>query len=434
MFVSHNRKAISAAQVLVFALTAACTEKLESGAACPALCPEQNIVIRDTTIVFDSRTVIDTTIAGFPGIGLEQFVLLAQRSGGGASLDTRGVIRFDSLEHRFRPTSADTLRPITTVDSAVLKLRLGRVVRTAEVTIDAYDVGGVDDTTVAALLPFFADPAKLLGSRTFATTDSLRDSVNVQLSSAKVLAALTAPGIPRLRIGLRVRSSAPVEVSVGATNGGSPAAISYDPSPDTAIRAIANSPVSLTPVNEPAISSALADFTLLVATPPPPDRTLLAVGGLPGRRIYLRFDSLPPSIIDSSTVIRATLTVTQVPNVALGLQDSVTALPQIVVAGSAITDPAIAVRLLIAPLGLVRDTLHVSQADSGPRDLEVVTLLRNWRISNDSLLPRALALTLSGEGFVPSELRFYSSDPAVPVNLRPRLRISYIPRAEIGLP
>ncbi len=434
MFVWHNRKAFSAARVLVFALMAACTEKLESGAACPALCPEQNIVIRDTTIVFDSRTLVDTTIAGFPGIGLEQFVLLALRSGGGASLDTRGVIRFDSLENRFRPAAADTLRPITTLDSAFLKLKLGRVVRTAEVTIDAYDVGATDDTTTAALLPFFDDPAKLLGSRTFATTDSLRDSVNVQLSSAKVLAKLTASGTPRFRLGLRVRSSAPVEVSVGATNGGGVAMISYDPSPDTAVKAISNNPLSLTPVGEPAIASALADFTLLVATPPPPDRTTLAVGGLPGRRIYLRFDSLPAVIVDSSTVIRATLTLTQVPNPALGLRDTVAALPQIVVAGPTITDPALAVRLLVAPGLLVRDTVRVSQADSGSRELELVTLLRSWRISTASKLPRALALTLFGEGHVPSELRFYSSDPAVPANLRPRLRISYIPRAEIGLP
>lgn len=434
MFVLPDRKFFPVALALFAALATGCSEKLESGVACPALCPPQNLVIRDTTIELNARTLIDTTIAGFPGIGLEEFVVVSLRGLGADTLDTRGVIRFDSLETRFRPTAADTLRPITTIDSVYLRLTLARVVRSAAVTVEAVDVGATDDSSAAALAPYFEDPAKLLGSLTFALTDSLKDSVRIPLDRAKVLAKLQNPAAPRLRVGLRVRSAAPVELRVGTTNNASPAQLFYDPSPDTAVKAIPNNPLSLTPPREPAIAGALADYTLLVRVPPGPDGTRLAAGGLPGRRIYLRFDSLPRHIVDSSTVIRATLTLTQAPNRALGIPDTAIMRPYLVVAHVDVRDPAVAVRLLLDGSGTVRDTVVAIQADSGRRVFELVHLVRTWRLTNPDTLGRALALRILGEGTSPVELRFYSTDPAVPAALRPRLRITYMPPEEIGLP
>ena len=45
---------------------AACSEKLDAGASCPLLCPQQSISLRDTTI---DAIVVDTTIVGIPSIG-----------------------------------------------------------------------------------------------------------------------------------------------------------------------------------------------------------------------------------------------------------------------------------------------------------------------------------------------------------------------------
>lgn len=434
MFVLPDRKYLPLALALVAALATGCSEKLESGVACPALCPPQNLEIVDTVIELDARTLLDTTIAGFPGLGLEEFVLVTLRGSGSDTLETRGVLRFDSLETRWRPTLADTLRPITTIDSVYLRLALARVVRAAAVTIEAVDVGATDDTSAAALAPYFEDPAKLLGARTFAPTDSLKDSVRVPLDPAKVLAKLQNPAAPRLRVGLRVRSTAPVELRLGTTNNGAPAQIFYDPSPDTTVRPIPNNPLSLTPRGEADIAGALADYTLLVRVPPGPDATRLAAGGLPGRRIYLRFDSLPRRIVDSSTVVRATLTLTQAPNRTIGTPDSIVMRPYLVVANVSVRDPSVAVRLLLDAGGTIPDSVVATQADSGARTFELVRLVRTWRLTGRDTLSRALVLRVPREGSLPGELRFYSTDPAVPRALRPRLLISYIPREEIGLP
>ena len=44
----------------------ACGEDLESGAACPVLCPGQNLTVFDTTL---EAVSFDTTVMGIPGFG-----------------------------------------------------------------------------------------------------------------------------------------------------------------------------------------------------------------------------------------------------------------------------------------------------------------------------------------------------------------------------
>src|SRR5574338_368335 len=78
----------------------ACGEDLESGAACPVLCPGQNLTVFDTT--FDAVS-FDTTVSGIPGFGTEASMYLAAR---GDTLDVRGVVRFDSLPSTFQKASA----------------------------------------------------------------------------------------------------------------------------------------------------------------------------------------------------------------------------------------------------------------------------------------------------------------------------------------
>ena len=46
-------------------VVAACTENLEGGAACPALCPEQSEQFRDTTI---DAVALDSSVGGFPAL------------------------------------------------------------------------------------------------------------------------------------------------------------------------------------------------------------------------------------------------------------------------------------------------------------------------------------------------------------------------------
>jgi hypothetical protein len=63
-------------------LAAACSERIEGGAACPILCPQQNVTVLDT--VFDA-IALDTSITGYPAFGTEPTLVLAAR---GDTLDT----------------------------------------------------------------------------------------------------------------------------------------------------------------------------------------------------------------------------------------------------------------------------------------------------------------------------------------------------------
>ena len=93
---THQR---SRALILIGFLAAvsvvACTEKLESGAACPVLCPQQSVELKDTII---DAVAIDSTQPGYPPIGQETELLLAAR---GDTLDTRIIVRFDTLAKTF---------------------------------------------------------------------------------------------------------------------------------------------------------------------------------------------------------------------------------------------------------------------------------------------------------------------------------------------
>src|SRR6185436_52593 len=78
----------------VFALLVAginaCSDRLEAGASCPLLCPQEGVPLRDTVI----DIVSDTTVVGFPSFGLEDYLLVASR---GDTLETRAIIRYDTL-------------------------------------------------------------------------------------------------------------------------------------------------------------------------------------------------------------------------------------------------------------------------------------------------------------------------------------------------
>lgn len=401
---------------------AACSEDLAGGAACPSLCPGQNVSVLDTT--FDA-VALDTTILGVPSIGAEGQLWLATR---GDTVDARAVIRFDSLTSRFTKAGADSA--ITVIDSAYIMLQVNvtGTRRTAPVRIDVYDVDTTAaDTTTAALQPLFR-PDRLIGGTTFDTAQ-VKDSVKVFLNNARLLAKITAK--QRLRVGLRATSAAAVELTLGSLEGAQTPVLRYDPAPtDTSIDALTVLPLSNTPTNQPQLQSDLADYTVVFAAPPPPGSELLSVGGIPARRAYLRFD-VPSRIIDSSTVLRATLLLTQRPNRTIDPTDSILVVPQLVVAGEEVTDVTRASVLLSA---FALDSLRYAPGDSGVREIEIVAALRTWSLAGTSGLQqqRAVVLRSSREAFSPFEVLFFSRDAEASV--RPRLRVSYALSTSFGIP
>jgi hypothetical protein len=411
-------RAVGSAALLVS--FASCTENLDSSAVCNVLCPAVGGDIQNITL---DAVVLDTTVQALSGLGTEPALLLASR---GDTLDTRVVIRYDSLPSNFTPAS-DTARPITSVDSAYILFTLDTlsIKGPGPVTIEAYDVDTTaDDSVTAAVLALFR-PDRFISSQTF-TRAQLTDSLKYFISIDTLLAKIQNK--QRLRIGLRATGPVSSQLRLASTEGGLPPNLFFRATPDTATKPLFVVPLSSTPADESIAAAHLSDYTIIAKAPPAAAPSDLAAGGLPPRRIYVRFD-IPLNIVDSSIVVRATLLLNQIANPAIDPTDTVKLLPGLVLAGTAVHDPSKASQI---ETDIARDTVYITPGSSGLTQVELANAFAIWRTQSPDSTPRAIILRSVTEGNSPLEIRFSSSEAATA--LRPRLRISFTPRVPLGLP
>jgi hypothetical protein len=156
---------------------------------------------------------------------------------------------------------------------------------------------------------------------------------------------------------------------------------------------------------------------------------VIAVGGLPAQRAYIRL-TLPSRLVDSVTVVRAALVLTQAP--LRGRTDDTvrTAVQANISVARDLLDVGRAALLVQAMPGLVEQVR--APQDSGLVRFELAGTIPTWRQNPEDELPRVIVLRSSREGQFPSEFYFYSSE--APANLRPRIEISYVPRVDFSLP
>jgi hypothetical protein len=298
-------------------------------------------------------------------------------------------------------------------------------------TIEAYNVDTTGSDTVTAVLATLFRPNRLIGSKTF-SPDSLRDTLRLPISTDTVLDRVKNG--TRLRIGLRVVSSQSIDLQIGAVEGGRAVNLRLKPSLDTSVTPLLISPLSNTPVDQQFLSSPLADYTIVLKGQTTTPATILAVGGVPSRRVFMRFN-VPSFIVDSTTIVRASLLLTQNPNRRISPRESVFVYPVAILSGPAVTSIPSSLQFL-GPIGggtLALDTtLHIAPSDSGLRSIEIVGLVRTWRGQPVTVSPRTLALISGQEGQLPAEIDFFSTRG--PAALRPRLRITYAPQTSFGLP
>lgn len=407
----------------------ACSEQVTSSLACPELCTDQGAALRDT--VLTGAVVLDTTFTGFPLLGETRDLALIAR---GDTADVRIIARFDTLTPTtFLPPSPQPDSLIAFVDSAAFLFRVDTTFQKPRVpiTIDAFDVDTTAaDTVPATLLPLFrAD--RLIGSSTYQVAD-VKDTLRLPLTNAVVLDKLRKG--KHLRIGLRMRASRSTTVLV--VGSAFPPRIRFRVSADTTVRPDTVFLKSKTPATDLSIASSLAFYPLHAAgalPAPAPDR--IAIGGIAGARTYMQFQ-IPPIVLDSVQIVRASLQLTQVPSrFAGGNQDTLTLITHPVVAGPAVTDIFTASQFLGSPALAVFhvDTLRLLPRDGGQRSLEIVRIVRSWRSVGTSRTVRALVLRAPEEGLRAGELNFYSIDAPDPA-VRPRLRLTYVPRRGFGLP
>ena len=202
--------------------------------------------------------------------------------------------------------------------------------------------------------------------------------------------------------------------------------------PDTLVRRDTVLLQSFTPKDDP-IATVYAMYPIVVAGALPiPAPNVLAVGGVGGARSYLRFN-IPPILLDSVQVVRASLLLNQLPSrVAASSADTTALLVSPILAGEKITD----VRTIVtfAGTGAVGglDSVRLVPKDAGLRSIELVSLFRAWRAVGSANSIRAIVLRAKQEAASTAELDFVSSEGAEA--LRPKLRITYVPRRGFGLP
>ena len=294
-------------------------------------------------------------------------------------------------------------------------------------TLSAFDVDTTQSDSVPAVLRSLFRADRLLGSVTF-TPSATRDSLRVPLSKAKVLAKIASKS--RLRLGLRLTSgSGQLRLIAFRLGTGAPSVI-FDATTDTLYSPIVNLPNTIVSGLTDEAQIAYQVYTLVDRGSSAPVAGTLVVGGFPAFRSYLRF-AVPASVTDSGTIIRAELLLTQRPSRFGNVADTVGIVPLVPTTSESVTDVRRILDLAAEGALAALDTTRLVPRDSGVRALNVLNLVRSWR-TLPKTVPRALAFRIGGEGSQPAELLFFSSEAAA--TLRPKLRITYLPRTEQALP
>jgi hypothetical protein len=430
---------------------AACQEDLAEGAACPTLCPGQQLEVHDTVLVADQ--VFDTTVLvnGMPPLGTETNLLVARYTDAqGDSIVSGAVLRYDSLQRNFpRTDSAAPFVPVTSVTSASLQFTstpdtamIRDSLRFEVIDVDA-NVPDLDTATIHQLL--LTRPA-------IGTLNVKKDSVAalhiVPLDTSFIRQHVTAG--QRIRLAVRLFSyghDATGNAQVGITpisSKSNATGAQTGPSLQYMGHAAAPATDSLQFVNFSVSKSSggpefkyLANYQLVLKGSPPPPANVLPVGGLPSTRLYLRF-TLPGTLIDSSTtIVRATLLLHQQGDPTFSRVDSISLTPRVVVASPIVTDVSKAALLLADPATVPLLSVRVNPSETRIDTLVLVSKSANlvtlWRAEGPRLMQRAIVLQSSGEGRDARRFLIYPNS-AQTDSLRPRLHLTYIPRSGFGLP
>lgn len=420
--------------VLALPLTAAvgaCTEDLQTGDACPLLCPNQQVEVRDTII--DNIVVLDSSLIGFPFQGSEEPLVLAKL---GDSLDVRPVVRFDTLTRTFLPTGTATPETITDLDSAFVDifLKATKVPTPAQWFIDIYNVwdSTLVDTLPRDLIPLFA-PANLMG--TYEGDSSFSDTLRVRIPiDTAYLRELLATPDRRLRIGFQVRSAEPVMFLMNSFEAGNGATLAYKIiTADSLVPPLRTSqPTSLTPAAPLQFAGDLLDFQVVVSAPDHNALGTFFVGGLPGSRAYLRFE-LPAWVTDSVGLLRAELLLSQFPTFGPQSSDSLLMDAHLIVANATVPNLFRAATLL-SPAGVFAPSVRLLPSESRTVSININTFVRQWNTNNTArAFPTAMILRSNVEGATAAGVRFFGTEAVDPA-LRPRLRLSYTPGSILGRP
>ena len=385
--------------LLAVVTIAGCQEKLTAPADCPALCPGGQPQVFEE--VFTAVTGADSSFAGYVQPHQAASLLV---SNGLQGFEELGLVRF--LIRNSTVSVRDTLRTYT-IDSVALSVTLAaRDTNLTGLQLLLYRLTPSFDssTTFAAVAPAFI-PESLIAA--VPVPDTLNAGVVRTVLQGADLSRVEIPASDsgRLALGIRIVAPTATGVRLGALAAGTgPIFTTYATLdvPDTGTAKLRTIPLG------PAFNTSVSAVSQVA------DTMLLAVGGAPSARAMLRFN-LPSRILDSATIVRATLELTPVAPIT-GLPGDLARL----LSRAVLSDVGAKSPVSSAAGRVPEDTLE--NGASAVR-IEAVRMIELWLGAGGR--PTALVLSLTPEAASFSRPVFYSTratDPAV----RPRLIISYL--------
>ncbi len=392
---------------LLLLAAAACTEEITSPGPCPDFCPPAQIQVVDTVIAAGIEQ--DSSFSGY--VDTHRAVTMQITTGGVA--ESHGVLRFTPFtDSMLVDTSSADLRPIIAIDSFSVNFVLSaRSADAGELELLVHRLPiSVDSTTAYQdLRSIFGDSVEL-ASKTLTPADTT-DSVAV---------VLPGDAFPTLEedslvaaVGVSLQSVEPAFVDIKTSNQSVNAvSITRFVQVDSAD-------------GQPAARSdtAFAAFDTFVHSEiQAPQPTALVVGGTPSTRTFLHV-VLPSRIVDSSSVVRATLMLVPTEPVVGAPGDSIRVLAQALLADIGPKSPirqipsdSVEAYSGLATVG-TSDTLHI----------DVTHIITRWK--DDADATRSFLLRAVREAGALAEFRFNSSVSALG---GPALHVTYVPPAEIG--
>lgn len=391
------------------ALLAGCEEDVVAPGQCPELCPSEDVGLTDTTLT--GIVASDTSFRGFVR-GFEGGILVL------STVDTNeaaAVSRFHPRQSFWFGTSlTDTFR-INTIDSLTLTLRVvQRDTAVSGTRLMIYRAPRSVDTTATydTLLQYMAD--SLLIDSIVIDSTALGDSLTTGTITRNINPALLEPdtvdsGVVALVYVLRADTATYLTLAASEFAGG--------PRLLWAVRDVDTTKKNVFVVS-PSFDGYYQELTLPDISP-----SGMFVGGIPSARSLVRLD-VPRYFVDSTTIVRATLVLTQRRAAGGRTAENFT-----LEARGVIRDYGS--KSFFTPEVALYGGIGVTAGDTGQIELDVTRILRTWRGIDPDSLPRTLMLRVSEEGGSAGDLELARAGAGAQA---PFLRITYIKPYIFGLP
>jgi len=396
-----------AAAIVIALATTACNENVVSPAICPEFCPPATLEVFDSIV--PASVERDSSFRGYVAAYASKQAQVAADG----TVESNPIFRFQAFDDSINLGGglAGVDKPVVETDSFRLEVVLtGRYLDTAgtevpELPIYLLPIDIDSTTTQADLEPYFQDSTEL-------GAIPLPDTV----VSGNVTGVFPGNAFPTFEedsnvvaLGLGYRSSRPGYADIVTSD-------------STFLATILIRFAKVDSVDGNIVErsdTVLVDFDSYVHPPSPAvDPNVLSFGGAPAGRTLIRAN-LPSGIVDSSSVVRATLILVPTEPVLgitgdslvvsvealafdLGAKSSILVLP---------TDSLESDALLRIPVGW-SDTVRV----------EVTSIVRAWRYPSN--LPHTISLRMVPEAGSIAEARFNSSRSPLG---QPIIEISYVP-------